>query len=120
MNVIKQRTKSDRCPGTSPTQYFHRNAIPLLVLMVVAMMLSSCDLLGSDEETSLRAGRVLVANGGNFSEQNGRITSFDPLSGVVEQSRVMSSLLQSIVEREGVVDALLTTFLIGRVDSEDS
>lgn len=120
MNVIKQRTKSDRCPGTSPTQYFHRNAIPPLVLIAVAMMLSSCDLLGSDEETSLRAGRVLVANGGNFSDQNGSITSFDPLSGVVEQSPVMSGFLQSIVEREGVLYALLNTFSIGRIDMLDS
>ena len=55
----------------------------VVLLLLSALLLSGCDLFGGSEENtrSLETTGVFVANGGNFTAQNGTITVFDPNSG---------------------------------------
>lgn len=53
-----------------------------LLLLVGLLVLGGCDLLGGDDSsgTTLETTGVFVANGGNFTDQNGTITVYDPES----------------------------------------
>ncbi|HAY36282.1 MAG TPA: hypothetical protein DCY57_04795 [Bacteroidetes bacterium] len=86
------------------------------LLLVFALFLSGCDLLGSDEDSFSKAGTVLVANGGNFSDQNGYITSIDLSEGSVTHHADLGGFLQGVVSLDDTFFALVNTFSEGRVD----
>jgi len=88
-----------------------------MLTVFMSIGLSACELIGSGNDGEIsRSGTVLIANGGNFGDQNGTITSFDPQTGVVDQHAPMSGFLQGLVANDGKIYALLNTFSIGRVD----
>jgi len=80
------------------------------------LTLFGCDLLGSDDASEFVTSAVIVANGGNFGDQNGTITTYDPMTGSVSHSPPLNGFLQSITVHEGLLYALLNTFSMGRID----
>jgi len=115
MKVHRYKSHSVKALCQARIHRFWCGVSQLLVLLAIALTLSSCDLLRSDDENPPLVSRVIVANGGNFSDQNGSITSFDPSSGIVDQLPAMSGFLQGIAAREGKLYALLNTFSVGRI-----
>jgi hypothetical protein len=91
-----------------------KRQIPLLFILVLT--LSACNLVdrGEDSDTVSQAG-VLVANGGNFGDQDGFITRIDPNSGTTDQTPSLNGFLQGLEEVDGKVYALLNTFSVGRI-----
>lgn len=59
---------------------FAPSSLSLSLLIGGLLLLGGCDLLGGDDEssTTLETTGVFVANGGNFTAQNGTITVYDP------------------------------------------
>lgn len=104
----------------APSCFLPGQFLRLLVPFALIFTLSACELLESSDDNVPRVSRVLVANGGNFGDQNGRITSFDPASGTVEESPVLSGFLQGMAEHEGQLFTLLNTFSVGRIDVLDT
>jgi len=96
-----------------------------LSLLMGLLLLGGCDLLGGDDEssTTLETTGVFVANGGNFSDQNGTITVYDPQD---EQATSPSELqlnafVHSIALRGDRLYAQLNTgFTAGRVNVIDA
>ena len=99
-------------PPSSPTRL-------VLPLLLGALLLSGCDLFGDEEsDPPLETTGVFVANGGNFTAQNGTITVFDPQSGqaTTPSSLELNAFLHSIELHEGRLYAQLNTgFSSGRV-----
>ena len=50
----------------------------VLILCLLPLALTGCDLFGEDDDESITTTGALVANSGNFSDQNGSITVFNP------------------------------------------
>lgn len=87
----------------------------LLLLTVALFVLNGCDLLGNDEEpTQLVTTGVLVGNGGNFSDQNGSLTFYDPAT---EQTATLelNAFVQSLTLHNGRAYVALNTFSVGQV-----
>lgn len=120
MKVHRYKSHSVKALCQARIHRFWWGVSQLLVLLATALTLSSCDLLRSDDENPPLVSRVIVANGGNFSDQNGSITSFDPSSRIVDQLPAMSGFLQGIAEHKGKLYALLNTFSVGRIDVLDT
>ena len=81
--------------------------------------LSACEIFGSDGDDPVDTSGVLVANGGNFGDQNGTITSFDPASGIVTHTPPMAGFLQGLAAEDDRVYAMLNTFSVGHIDVLD-
>jgi hypothetical protein len=91
------------------------------MILFMSIVLSACEILGSDGgDEPVTTTTVLVANGGNFGDQNGSLTTFDPVSGIVDQQSPMSGFLQGIAADGDNIYALLNTFSVGRVDVLES
>jgi len=58
---------------------------------------------------------VLVANGGNFGDQNGTISSYDPKTDEVRHSPSLNGFLQGLLLDGTNLYALVNTFSVGRV-----
>ncbi|NNE72012.1 MAG: hypothetical protein HKN29_16825 [Rhodothermales bacterium] len=85
----------------------------LIVLLLVLIV--GCDATGSDEPAPAAA-VALVANGGNFSDQNGSVSRLDLAAGAVQNGGAMEGFLQAVEFIEGGSIALINTFSGGRVD----
>ena len=95
----------------------HRVLLPLLI---GAFLLSGCDLFGADdnEASPLETTGVFVANGGNFSDQNGTITVYDPetMDAATPSDLQLNAFVHSIDLHNGRLYAQLNTgFNAGRV-----
>jgi hypothetical protein len=87
---------------------------------VATLFLSGCDLFSSDNEgDDLAAGRVLVANGGSFSDQNGYLTTYDPETEDAFQGASLNGFVQGMAVHEERIYVLVNTFSVGRVDVLD-
>jgi hypothetical protein len=99
---------------------FRRTA---LLLLLGALVLSGCDLFGDDDtDRPLETTGVFVANGGNFTAQNGTITVFDPESGqaTTPSSLELNAFVNSLELHEGRLYAQLNTgFSSGRINVID-
>lgn len=102
---------------------YPRSARSLLLFIVLSLSLvwAGCDLLESDggDEVQLETTGIFVGNGGNFTEQNGSITIFDPSTGGVSRPPALqlNAFLISLAQQDGHLYALLNTgFSSGRVD----
>ncbi len=93
--------------------------LPLLLLSV--LLLTGCDLFGSDDDDDPRliTTGVVVGNGGNFGDQNGFVTVYDPATGTTADMANLSGFVNSIAVRGTRVYALLNTFSTGRIDVLD-
>ncbi len=92
----------------------------LSFLVLFALVLSGCDVLGGDDDTSLpEASGVIVANGGNFSDQNGHLTFHDPETAATVQGGSLAGFVQGVAMDGDRVLALINTFGPGRIDVMD-
>ena len=96
----------------------------VLPLLLASLLLSGCDLFGGDDDgrPSLETTGVFVANGGNFSAQNGTITVYDPKAGqaTTPPDLALNAFVNSIELHQGRLYALLNTgFNSGRVNIID-
>ncbi|SHK32062.1 hypothetical protein [Rhodothermus profundi] len=88
----------------------------LLLTMLSLLVWSGCDLLGSDEEDADRLVTVgvVVGNGGNFSDQNGSLTFYNPVTGQTS-TLALNAFVQSLTLHKGRVYVALNTFSVGQV-----
>jgi DNA-binding beta-propeller fold protein YncE len=98
-----------------------RTVLPLLLGI---LLLSGCDLFGGDDDggPSLETTGVFVANGGNFSAQNGTITVYDPKAdqATTPADLALNAFVNSIELHQGRLYAQLNTgFNSGRVNIID-
>ena len=103
----------------SPSSLRTMRGLPLLLLSV--LLLTGCDLFGSDDDDDPRliTTGVVVGNGGNFGDQNGFVTVYDPATGTTADMANLSGFVNSIAVRGTRVYALLNTFSTGRIDVLD-
>lgn len=90
----------------------------LLLLFVLPVVLTGCELFGGedDDEPTLVTTGVIVGNGGNFGDQNGFVTVYDPETGEVAHFDDAGAFLVSVALEGDRVYATLNTFSTGRVD----
>jgi hypothetical protein len=93
---------------------------PLFIFAVVSItLLGGCDTVGNDDADTDLAEAIIVANGGNFSDQNGSLTLYDPESGTVTQSQTRAGFVQGVLATEEGLVTLINTFEEGRIDVLD-
>lgn len=91
----------------------------ILSFLVLAFALGGCDVLSGDSDKDSSVGTVIVANGGNFSDQNGHLTTFDIESGQVVNHPDLGGFLQGLLMADRSVYTFLNTFGEGRIDVLD-
>lgn len=95
----------------------------LFPLLLCGLLLGGCDLFGSEDESRpVETTGVFVANGGNFTAQNGTITVFDPQSGqaTTPTDLELNAFVHSIDLHRGRLYAQLNTgFSSGRINLID-
>lgn len=89
-----------------------------LVILFLPLVLTGCELFGGEDEDEPRlvTTGVIVGNGGNFGDQNGFLTVYDPETGEVSHLDDAGAFLNSIALQGDLVYAALNTFSAGRVD----
>lgn len=93
----------------------------LLLLLVVGLGVAGCDLVGNDnEDTPPPASAVLVGNSGNFSDQNGTLTVYDPATGQASEAAAFDAFLQALHLDGDSLYAVTNTFNGGRIDVFDA
>ncbi len=94
------------------TAFFLRAA----AILWVATSIGGCDLFGDDEkEPVIVTDAVVVANGGNFGDQNGTLSMYDPDTKIVSNSADLGGFAHAIAVHDGKVFVLLNTFSTGRI-----
>ncbi len=97
----------------------YRTSVIFLCLSSLSLQ-TGCDTVNSGNDVpgqNLRT--VLVANGGNFGDQNGTISSYDPATEEVRHSPSLNGFLQGLVFDGVRLYALVNTFSVGRVSIVD-
>ena len=93
----------------------------ILALALLALTMSGCDLFGEDdEEPVITTQSVVVANGGNFGDQNGYLSFYDPESGAVDGSDDLGGFAHAVAIRQREIFVLLNTFTTGRISIVDA
>ncbi len=91
-----------------------------LIILVVSLWLSGCDMLGGDEGSGATlATSIIVANGGNFSDQNGTLTFYDPSTQATTESSSRAGFVQGLLDDDRGLVTLINTFGQGRIDILD-
>ena len=94
-------------------------AIPFLLLLILTV--SGCDALGEgDSHTLPSVSGVIVANGGNFADQNGHLTLFDTATSTTSQLGSMGGFILDIIPDGNEMMVLVNTFGTGRIDVLDT
>lgn len=93
----------------------------LLGLLLSGAVLTGCDLFGGDDADAPlpQTTSVFVANGGNFADQNGTITVYDPqrTQAATPPGLALNAFVHSLALHNGQLYAALNTgFSSGRVD----
>jgi hypothetical protein len=84
------------------------------------VLISGCSLFGDDEEDEPPVPSTLViANGGNFGDQNGYLTLYDPESEQTTDLQDLGAFAQAVLVRNGNAYVVLNTFTAGRIDVVD-
>jgi len=94
----------------------HMNTLQRIVPLFLIMTLGACNLVdrGGDSDSLART-RILVANGGNFGDQDGFITWYDPATETTNETPSLNGFLQGVSLVDGKIYALLNTFSEGRI-----
>jgi len=75
---------------------------PLVALLTVAALaLTGCDLFGSDADDSGAGTDVVVANSGNFSDQDGSLTLYSPSDSSAVRNDIDVAFINSLSLRDG-------------------
>ena len=88
----------------------------------VAITASGCGLFDSDDEDDNEdaiPSSLVIANGGNFSDQNGSLTFYDAEAGTTTDLTDLGAFAHSLTLRDGMAYVSLNTFATGRVDVVD-
>ncbi|MBO6574648.1 MAG: hypothetical protein JJ896_04485 [Rhodothermales bacterium] len=88
--------------------------LPCLIL--AGLLLAGCDSNDSGMEGAPAARAVLVANGGNFSDQNGSVSTLNLETGGTSTGPAMDGFVQAVVPADTLRLVLVNTFSGGRVD----
>lgn len=93
-----------------------------LLIIGAGLSLAGCDLVGSDGENApgLRTTGVIVGNGGNFSDQNGSITVYDPVTGQTREAATLGAFLQVLRLEGDSLYVVTNTFSGGRINVFDA
>lgn len=84
------------------------------LLLALALLLPACSLDPDDGDPG--SGRLIVANGGNFADQNGFLSRVDLETGAVADGPSLDGFLQGLHPVGDEVAILVNTFGDGRVD----
>ncbi|MDA0377933.1 MAG: hypothetical protein O2899_00445 [Bacteroidetes bacterium] len=87
--------------------------------LLLCLFFSACDATDPSPGPDA-AKRILVVNGGNFSDQNGHLTAWDPSSGTTRQLPDQAGFLHGIHAGADHLMVLVNTFNGGRVDILDA
>ncbi|NBB72124.1 MAG: hypothetical protein GVY35_00425 [Bacteroidetes bacterium] len=100
----------------------HRTSRALASLAFSAvLLLAGCDLVGSeDTDTAPRTTGVIVGNSGNFSDQNGTLTLYNPRTRQARQATTLGAFLQTMRLSGDSLYVVTNTFAGGRVDVFDA
>ncbi|GAB5517896.1 MAG: hypothetical protein RhofKO_01470 [Rhodothermales bacterium] len=88
----------------------------LALLSALLLLATGCDLLGSNNDDTLVTTGVIVANAGNFSDQNGFLTVYDPETQTAADLPNLGGFVQSVTVHNGIAYAAINTFGEGRID----
>jgi hypothetical protein len=89
-------------------------------LICFIFMTSGCGILDdNDAPSSPSATGVIVANGGNYSDQNGSLTLHDPATRKTTQTSSMGGFIQGLSYSKDRLHVLFNTFGPGRIDILD-
>lgn len=98
----------------------HRFFSPLLPVLLLVLLLAGCELFGDNDEPTISGIEgVLVANGGNFGDQNGSLTFYDPATGETTTLTDLGGFGQSLALHEGRAYVAVNTFSEGRIEVID-
>ena len=93
----------------------------LPLLLGVSVLLTGCDLVGSDDnESTLQTTGVIVGNGGNFGDQNGSLTVYDPATGQTREAATFGAFLQAMRLDGDSLYVVTNTFTGGRINVFDA
>jgi hypothetical protein len=94
----------------------------LLLALSVSLSLTGCDLVGSDDddEPSLQTTGVIIGNGGNFGDQNGSLTVYDPATGQTREAATFGAFLQAMRLEGDSLYVVTNTFTGGRINVFDA
>lgn len=104
------------------TMKHHFRFRPLLVfLLLFPLLLTGCELLGGedDEPTIAPVSGVVVANGGDFNEQNGSVTVYHPTTRQATNLGDLGGFGQSLALHGDRAYVVLNTFSTGHIDVLD-
>lgn len=89
-------------------------------LVLLSAVFAGCDLFGDNEsDPTVTTEAVIVANGGNFSDQNGFLSMYDPTTGSISKSVDLGGFAPAMAIHNGEVFVLLNTFSTGRISVVD-
>lgn len=91
------------------------------LFLFTPLLLTGCELFGGEdnEPTLSVASGVVVANGGDFNEQNGFVTVYNPITRETANLSDLGGFSQSLALRGNRAYVVLNTFSTGRVDVLD-
>ncbi len=105
-----------------PPRTIHPRHALTAFLLAAPLLLFGCDLFGGEDTATFTFGAVegvVVANGGNFGDQNGFLTVYDPATGQAAHLEDLGGFSQSLALRAGRAYVAVNTFSTGRIDLLD-
>lgn len=87
---------------------------PAIAALLLIITLAGCELSNAPEDVP--ASDLIVANGGNFSDQNGFLSTIALDDGQVAHGADLGGFVQGLVPEGDQVHVLLNTFTEGRVE----
>lgn len=73
----------------------------LLCLLTLFATLTGCDLVGSDDSTETVSGKIVIANSGNFSAQDGSLTLYSPANNSTADADLDVAFINSLALHDG-------------------
>lgn len=111
MNTQSIRSRPATCAGRLAS---------IMAILLFGMQAAGCEVLGGEEDSDPVATGVIVANGGNFSDQNGFLTVHDPLTGDTDHLMDMQGFVHGLELEGDRLYVIVNTFGPGRVDVFDA
>ena len=91
----------------------------LVGLIGLALTLTGCELVGPDDETEeppLTTTSVLIGNGGDFGQQNGFLTLYDPIDQQAQDGADLGAFLHSLTLEGETLYGITNTTDAGRIE----
>lgn len=95
------------------------NRIVCALTMMALFGLTGCELLENEPESPPDVTGVVVGNGGNFGDQNGSLTLYNPQTRQASTQDDLGAFVNSLTLYQGRAYVVLNTFSTGHVDVVD-